>query len=56
MDAFSKELVLNLLNRSQDQGAIGTIEAAEHLALKQPPLADCQCYDWLLKEGIHAAQ
>jgi hypothetical protein len=56
MGAFSKEVVLNLLNRSRDGAAAAPIEPPDHLLLKQPPVADCQRYDRLLKEVAHAAQ
>jgi hypothetical protein len=55
MGAFSKEVVLNLLNRSRDDAAAASIEPAEHLRLKQPPVADCQRYDRLRKEVAYAA-
>jgi hypothetical protein len=56
MGAFSKEVVLNLLNRSRDDGAAAEIEPPDHLLLKQPPVADCQRYDRLLQEVAYAAQ
>jgi hypothetical protein len=56
MRAFSKEVVLNLLNRSRDGAAAAPIEPPDHLLLKQPPVADCQRYERLLKEVAHAAQ
>ena len=56
MGAFSKEVVLNLLNRSRDDGAPAEIEPPDHLLLKQPPVADCQRYDRLLQEVAYAAQ
>ena len=56
MGAFSKEVVLNLLNRSRDDAAAAPIEPPDHLRLKQPPVADCQRYDRLLQEVAHAAQ
>jgi hypothetical protein len=56
MGAFSKEVVLNLLNRSRDDAAAAEIEPPDHLLLKQPPVADCQRYDRLLQEVAYAAQ
>jgi transposase len=55
MGAFSKEVVLNLLNRSREDTATAPIEPPEHLILQQPPVADCQRYDRLLKEVAYAA-
>jgi hypothetical protein len=56
MGAFSKEVVLNLLNRSRDDEAALPIEPPGHLILKQPPVADCQRYDRLRQEVAYAAQ
>jgi transposase len=56
MGAFSKELVLNLLNRSLDDTAAAPIAPPEHLLLKSPPIADCQRYDRLLQGVAHAPQ
>jgi hypothetical protein len=55
MGAFSKEVVLNLLNRSRDDAAPAPTEPPDHLRLKQPPVANCQRYDRLLKEVAYAA-
>ena len=55
MGVFSKEVVLNLLNRSREDTATAPIEPPEHLILQQPPVADCQRYDRLLKEVAYAA-
>jgi transposase len=55
MGAFSKDVVLNLLNRSRDDAASVEIKPAGHLRLKQPPVADCQRYDRLLREVAYAA-
>lgn len=56
MGAFSKEVVLNLLNRSREDEAAAPIEPPGHLILKQPPVADCLRYDRLRQEVVHAAQ
>jgi len=56
MGAFSKEVVLNLLNRSREDVAAAPIEPPGHLILKQPPVADCQRYDRLRQGVAHAAQ
>lgn len=56
MGTFSKEVVLNLLNRGREDTAAAPIEPPEHLILKQPPVADCQRYDRLLQEVAYAAQ
>jgi len=53
---YSKEVVLNLLNRSREADPVEPIEASGLLTLKQPPAADCQRYDRLLKEVPHAAK
>jgi hypothetical protein len=54
--AFSKEVVLNLLNRSRDEEAAVPIDPPEPLILKQPPVADCQRYDRLRQEVAYAAR
>ena len=53
---FSKEVVLNLLNRGQEDADAEPIEPPGHLILKQPPVADCQRYDRLRQEVAYAAQ
>jgi transposase len=53
---FSKEVVLNLLNRGQEDTDAPPIDPPEHLILKQPPIADCQRYDRLRQEVIYVAQ
>ena len=53
---FSKEMVLNLLNRGQEDADAEPIEPPDHLILKQPPVADCQRYDRLRQEVAYAAQ
>jgi transposase len=51
----SKEVVLNLVNRSRDQAPVASIDLPAHLRLKQEPVADCRRYDRLLGETAHAA-
>ncbi len=53
---ISKEVVLNLLNRSREDTDAPPIDPPEHLILKQPPIADCQRYDRLRQEVIYVAQ
>ncbi len=53
---FSKEVVLNLLNRGREDTDAPPIDPPEHLILKQPPIADCQRYDRLRQEVIYVAQ
>jgi hypothetical protein len=55
MRAVSKEVVLNLLNRHQDQEPAPSIDLPSHLILKEEPVADCRRYDRLLGEGHHDA-
>jgi hypothetical protein len=55
MGTPSKEVVLNLVNRSRDQAPIASIDLPAHLRLKQEPVADCRRYDRLLGETAHAA-
>ena len=53
--AFSKEVVLNLLHRSREHAPSGDMKLPDPLKLREPPVADCQRYDKLLKEAHHAA-
>ncbi len=53
---FSKEVVLNLLNRSREDTDAEPIEPPGRLILKEPPVADCQRYDRLRQEGAYVAQ
>jgi transposase len=55
MGSSSKEVVLNLLNRSQDEAPAPPIDLQAHLSLKQEPIADCQRYDLLLREAHRVA-
>jgi hypothetical protein len=52
---ISKDVVLNILNRSQDDENEVGIDLPEHLILKQDPVADCQRYEVLMKEACHVA-
>ncbi len=52
---FSEEVVLNFLHRSRDDAPAGEKELPDPLKLREPPVADCQRYDSLLKEGHHAS-
>ena len=56
LPVVSKEVVLNLLHRSQDKEPEAVIHLPERLVLKNEPVADCQRYDLLLQGGRHAAQ
>ena len=56
MGTPSKEVVLNLVNRSQDQDRVASIDPPVHLRLKQEPVSDCRRYDCLLGEASHVAQ
>jgi transposase len=56
MTVASKEVVLNLLNRDQEQDPAPDIAPPCHLILKQEPVADCQRYDQLLREMRHVTQ
>jgi transposase len=56
MRVVSKEVVLNLLNRDQDQDPNPDMAPPAHLILKQDPVADCRRYDRLLREVHHVAQ
>lgn len=53
---FSKEVVLNLLNRGREDTDTPPIDPPERLILKQPPIADCQRYDRLRQEVLYVAQ
>jgi hypothetical protein len=55
--AVSKEVVLNLLNREQDQDCAPDLGIPSHLILKEEPIADCSRYERLIRQGCrHAAQ
>jgi hypothetical protein len=53
--AASRDVVLNILGRTQDDPDLD-FDTPSHLpVLKAPPIADCQRYDTLLKGGAYAA-
>jgi len=52
----SKEVVLNLLYRGEDNEPAGEIDLGVHPHLECQPVADCSRYDRLIKEVPHAAQ
>lgn len=54
--SVSKEIVLNYLNRNQDDAQIGSIDITGHLVLKQEPVADCHRYEHLIKKAHHVAR
>jgi len=54
--SVSKEVVLNLLHRSRDHGIAVLLDPSTCLFLKNEPIADCQRYDYLLKEVYPVAQ
>ena len=56
MRTVSKEVVLNLLNRDQDQDSASDVGIPPHLILKQEPIADCRRYECLMREEYHVAQ
>jgi len=51
--AISTDVVLNLLNRAQDNDTAASIDLPDHLILKQNPVADCLRYEDLLREATH---
>ena len=51
----SKDVVLNLLNRSRDEETAPCIDLPAHLILNENPVADCLRYEVLLEEGSHVA-
>jgi transposase len=55
MNAVSKEVVLNLLYRSEDKEQMDRIDPGVHLDLRCPPVADCSRYDRLIQEAHHVA-
>ena len=52
----SKEVVLNLLYRGEDNKPARDIDLGARLHLECQPVADCSRYDRLIKEVPHAAQ
>ena len=55
-DTVSKEVVLNIVSRSQDEHSAAVIDPPAHLKLKHEPVSDCRRYDSLLREARYAAQ
>jgi len=53
MQAISKEVVLNLLHRSQQEPLAEEMDLPAGLELKHPPVADCRRYDRMLSEAVH---
>jgi transposase len=56
LPVVSKEVVLNILHRSQDKEPAMVIELPERLMLKNEPVADCQRYEKLMDRRQHAAK
>lgn len=56
MKTVSKEVVLNLLYRREDNESARDIDVGAHLQIECQPVADCDRYDRLIKEVPHAAQ
>ena len=50
----SRDVVLNLLSRSAEDKEPERVETPAHLALIEPPVADCARYDSFRKEVTHA--
>jgi transposase len=55
MRSVTKEVVLNLLNRDQDQDFAPDVGIPPHLILKQEPIADCRRYESLMREEYNVA-
>lgn len=52
--AASKDVVLNILSRTQDAPEVSELDALSYLPeLKAPPIADCERYDNLLTGGLY---
>jgi len=56
MKTVSKEVVLNLLYRGEENQPAADIDVGAHLQLECQPVADCSRYDRLIEERPHAAQ
>jgi hypothetical protein len=55
-NTVSRDVILNLLSRTNEEPAIETCPAPSHLPpLRLIPKADCQRYDRLLSGGRHAS-
>lgn len=56
MSVISKEVVLNILHRSQDKEPATVVDLPERLMLKNEPVADCHRYEKLMDRRPHAAK
>ena len=56
LPVVNKEIVLNILHRSQDIESTAVIDLPERLMLKHEPIADCRRYEILIRRRDHAAQ
>jgi len=56
LPVVNKEIVLNILHRSQDIESAAVIDLPDRLMLKHEPVADCRRYDMLMKRRPHVAQ
>jgi len=56
MPVVSKEVVLNILHRSQDKEPATVVDLPERLMLKNEPVADCHRYEMLMDRRPHAAK
>jgi transposase len=54
--SVSRDVVINLLARTQEEPAAEPVDIPTRLQLKEPPLADCARYDHLHKESAHATR
>jgi transposase len=56
LPVVNKEVVLNILHRSQDKEPAAMIDLPERLMLKIEPVADCERYEMLMERRQHAAK
>jgi transposase len=56
LPAVNKEIVLNILHRSQDSELAVVIDLPDRLKLKKEPVADCRRYENMIKRRQHAAK
>jgi hypothetical protein len=56
MRAVSKEVVINLLHRDQDQNFAPDLGIPPHLILKQEQIADCRRYESLMRGEDNVTQ
>ena len=54
--SVSRDVVINLLTRTQQEPPAQAIDIPTHLQLKQPPLADCSRYDRFRQEPARATR